>query len=470
MKIHQFFLAAFIALGLLLSVAVVSTREDVILLFVSVAAAIVVSYPILTQSNYYLFQPITFVFISVLMGCTLKAFYIIAYQGSNEIIDTKLLLDLGVESLLFGSAAVTLGLIFFLLGYQCIFFRSSKILPIRTSWSIRKIGIVSTGLLLIVAIAFVGFVGIMGISFQGLEDLSVKRFRDEDGTVTASRTGTLAYLFYRLALLAKIPFYLLVVVKIKRGFRWSSYFGILLIFSGFLSVFVPFFMNNRAGILLPVFDVLMITYIMRGRLNWQFLFTVGGAAIALVLLGGVLRSGGDLSRFYDLLFGGRYLIDVTKTAHIISHYNDYAEKLYGTTFFNWVYQILPFLQPVNPEQINLGQYLGYTVFGYAASGVPPGIIAELHMNFGWAGITLGMFIVGVVLKVIYVYYRDRLANPEAVIIYTLICTRFSIFLFNNGFSIALMKTALDVIAFIVLFMFIRGGQGNRKATLSKQLS
>jgi len=456
------------ALGLMLlatgAVVIEGSRVDALILLVSLSALMVCMLPAVLQKTYQPYEPLTFVIASVLMGCTLKAFYLVFFYGSNETIDGKLLLNLNIDVLVFGSLVLLCGITFFTLGYcyaGSLKFGRTQVK--NSSWSYRKIVGWSAVVTAISALSFIVFAFMVGASINGLEGLSAKRFRDDDGAVTASRSGSVDYLLYRLALLAKLPLYLLFIVKLKRGFAMLSVPGLLLFVAGFLSVFVPFFVNNRAGILLPLVDVGIITLMILGRLNLKLTAIVTVIGLSSVVVGGLLRSEADLGGFYDQIFGGRYLIDLTKTAHIVNAYASGDNFLHGITLISWIFQVIPFLEHPKPEMMNVGFYLGYEVFGYVASGVPPGVIAELFINFNWVGVSLGMLLIGFLLKAFYMKFGTALNNSEYVLIYALASTRLTIFLFNNGVSIALLKTALDLIALLGIFVLIRTKVRTRQA-------
>ena len=432
------------------------TNADAIILSIAVAALVAVFAPVALRNDYQLVEPLTFVIASVALGFTLKAFYLVSNVGNNVTIDEKLLLGLNIDSLEFGGGVILIGLLSFAGGYLIV----KKARPTRrnrkkTNWSTRRLVLLSA---LVTAIAFIGFVFFVfsiGATFDGLDSLSAKRFRDDDGAVTASRTGTLDYLLYRIALLAKFPLYFMYILRLKTRYKFFSFNGSLLILSGALALFVPFFVNNRAGVLLPVVDILILSALMTGKVNLKFILTVGTIAATLVFAGGYLRSGGDFSGIYNQIFGGRYLIDITKTSHIVNYFHDTQQYLLGLTFVSWIYKLVPFISPPVPELENIGFYLGNVVFGYQSSGVPPGIIAELFMNFGWSGVVIGMFCVGVALRKFYDVYGRSIKDVEALLIYSLVCTRFTIFLFNNGFSIAILKTTLDIVVVYIMFILLR---------------
>lgn len=444
---------------ILLSVGVVFTARsnaDAIVLAVSMAAFIVVVFPIVIDKGYHLFEPLTFVIVSVVLGCTLKSFYLVLNTGQNFTVDEKLLLGLNIDSLVFGAIVLLVGLACFSFTYALT--KSSnqrKIQPIKYRWSYQKVIISSALVTAMSFVAIVLFAERLGISFSNLDSLSAKRFRDDSGTVTASRTGTLDYLLYRIALLAKFPLYILFIWKLKSPFRIISLPGLLLVASGVLAIFVPFFVNNRAGVVVPFFDLLIISYLVRRRLDMKLLLWAGTIVVGLVLVGSVLRSGTGISSFYDQVFGGRYLIDITKTAHIVSYFNSGDDMLWGLSLTTWIYQIFPFFEAPDQELVNIGFFLGREVFGYVASGVPPGIVAELFINFGWPGVTVGMFFFGWLLKYYYLKYGRAENDLESFVIYAMICTRFTVFLFNNGFSVALLKTILDIVGLLVFLSLIR---------------
>ena len=138
----------------------------------------------------------------------------------------------------------------------------------------------------------------------------------------------------------------------------------------------------------------------------QRYFVVGAMVLALSFVGLVRQSGGErsigagevvdaIAVTYDQAMQGAYFLDPAKTATIIDQTSERDLFLYGTSFVNFFFFPIPrVLWPEKP-QIRIGPYVAQVLLYYNnQSGAPPGGIGELYMNFGWAGIVVGMALVG----------------------------------------------------------------------------
>lgn len=74
--------------------------------------------------------------------------------------------------------------------------------------------------------------------------------------------------------------------------------------------------------------------------------------------------------------------------------------LYGESFFDIIILWATKFSLVNVEEISIGVRLRDLYFSHVETGAPaPGVISEMIMNFGWAGVTIGMMLLGGFIRV-----------------------------------------------------------------------
>jgi hypothetical protein len=162
--------------------------------------------------------------------------------------------------------------------------------------------------------------------------------------------------------------------------------------------------------------------------------------------------------------GGRHFLDLAKTAHIIEGVPKKVDYQYGRTFFTWAAMPIPRTLWKEKPTLGSGPMLGRPIFGVEYAGVPPGIIAELYMNFGILGIPIGMFLVGVLLKFIYSNFRPLLRNRNAILLYSVVIVPCSFTLLTTDFSKALVQVLREGITIMIALHFI----GKRPVAIGKK--
>ena len=150
---------------------------------------------------------------------------------------------------------------------------------------------------------------------------------------------------------------------------------------------------------------------------------------------------------------GAYFLDPAKTAVIIDHTMENKSYLYGETFLKFLYAPIPrILWPEKPN-IRIGPYVAQNILGYYnSSGAPPGGVAELYLNFGWAGIILGSFILGALMALIH---KNALSadNPAIGCIKYALYMMCIILFFTTDFSAAMISLIRYAIALFICEMF-----------------
>jgi len=115
--------------------------------------------------------------------------------------------------------------------------------------------------------------------------------------------------------------------------------------------------------------------------------------------------------------------------------------LWGKSYLELLYQPVPrALWPAKPWPFDL--YIGWYATG-GQTALPPGIVGELYLNFHVAGIVVGMYLLGVICRVLYA----RLAcsgEPAKVLIYSLVLPFLPVFLLRSFVPAATTTLALTL--------------------------
>jgi hypothetical protein len=453
--------ASVIVTGVLMSIAVRSNGEAIVATL-AILCSLVALVPLLVRRPFDLFEPATAIFALVMFCVTAKTWMILAFDQSSDHVQDRLLLGYDPTVLIPGLWAMLIGLIALVIGYMVPWpapRMATRWLQQSQQWNGPRLQLTCLVLLGVSALSFLLFIRWTGTSLGNPEELSAKRFA-EQGSGGSGRLFQLGYYLYRLAAFCKFPFYLALVDLIARRRSWVSLHGMIIIVAGIFSIGVPIFINNRAGIALLLLDVLVILYYLRRSAVLPYL-TVS-FSLGLVLLCGMLmlRKQNNEFTFVTLLeetLGGRDLMDISKTSHIIQAVPQTIEYQMGETLWGWVAAPVPrSIWPGKPLWAERGVYLMHKVYGNMVgySGIPPGLVAELYWNLGWYGVVFGMLTLGVVLRVGHQTFLPMRHVPVAVLVYALIVNRFVLFSLGNDLGTGIVKTGLDIVplAFLLLWL------------------
>lgn len=103
---------------------------------------------------------------------------------------------------------------------------------------------------------------------------------------------------------------------------------------------------------------------------------------------------------------GAYFMGPAKTGAIIDQTRSRNLFLYGSSYTAIVFAPIPRVLWKSKPPIRNSYFVSKEVLRVSyETGMPPGGIAELFLNFGWAGIFVGMFVVGIVLRLALVKYQ-----------------------------------------------------------------
>lgn len=419
--------------------------------------------PLLTRKNYEMLEAPSFFALGALIGFYFKTLYIIQGAESSYVVARVILLYQPIEVLIYGAVMLNIGMIALIIGnYVRIprfsvprYFRGYAFRRGRLNFMFFLFLFVAFGALLLMFVIY-------GADFGNPDSLSQKRFK-EGGAKPSERLSNSNYYIYRLALLAKAPLYVSLYILVAEKRRMSSFVGIVFLLSAAQVFALSVFASNKSDLLITVVDCVAIAYLVSGWIDYKKVFVYVGVSIILMSFVASIRSGGAFDTFgvMDKIFGNRYFFEISRSAHIINSIPDVLEYANGLTFVAWLNLILPLDWHFDTQYFtDMGRYMASNVFGLFNSGVTPGIVPELYLNFGIVGVVVGMFLVGALLRWFHLSVFRHCYSPMVAILYVIAAVRLPAFLMNNSFNVALLKTIGDGMA-IFIFMVLAGSYVRR---------
>jgi oligosaccharide repeat unit polymerase len=418
-----------ITLAVLLMIIMIVGLMAPSLLFIALASFVmfILVVPLLHTAEIDWFAPWSFVLYSGFVGILLRAIYITFDIPSASIINTVFLLGQSKEFLVWPMVLVAAGI-----GCLTLGFIAGPAMPRKWNykicqsdwWNERRFWIALSVLLLISWIGFYYFVQ------NTVEDLSVDKLSAQRG-VAADLNDYRAYGYLRwMASMSDLVFSLCVVRVIStRKFRtWAIIFGA----AAFLtSMLYGIFSSSRGGVAVLFLNALAITYYLRGRK--VKIVKVFAAILVMLFFVKVLtiwrvtgqfdegiRQGSNVTEIFDPVILSVTLIDVSKTAHIVSAIPGNLDYQWGWTFSTIILAWIPRDVWREKPVTNADTIVGQAVFGatsYGAGAVPPGLIAESYLNFSVPGVIIICFLCGFFLKFITTNFENYATNRNVVLLY-----------------------------------------------------
>lgn len=387
---------------------------------------------------------------AILLGYTLKSVYVAWAVTSGATFRTDFL---SFDIVPLGQLAVCASMFAFLVGYSV--FNGAPIAtryaPFRARAQKRNPEFLYYALFAASVILMAIYFYQMGF-FQQLVNLrfvASKFFIDEEGA-----KSSLGFLTIGGDILIV---YFLFYVCFAPKFRVTSPYVISMIFISLCYMLA----SRRNGVMLIVASTMMVIGVRAGANDVRAKATRNAIIIGVFILlafVSAIRKGGGEKGIEDLSFGesmsvavehafeGAYFLDPAKTAAIMDQTKQRDLWLNGSSFVSFIVTPVPrILWPEKPL-IRIGPYVGQEVLQFDNnSGAPPGGVAELYMNFGWAGIVLGMSILGGLSALAYRRYLGADDRRFGRVQYALWMLAIILFLFGD-FSLAMLYLIRFIVA------------------------
>lgn len=450
--------------GILFSVAVgfeIGWDEGSLCLLAT-AALTAASLPLLVRRRSELIEPISFVVLIVAIGVTAKSFYVCF--GPEKRVEF-LLLGKEPGDLIFAALVTAVGLLFLSFGYMAgdVRWRIPGLRRLSAeSWDPRRFVGITGAFVAVGLLSFVLFSVQLNLSPQALSDLSSKRFVDVEGS---SIRGALGYLRWG-ATLIEIAFYLVLVRWAASGRTLLSGAGAVVVALAAASVVFPVFTSSRLTLMLMLVRVVVVYVCLRGQPRLRTVVAL--AATGLVIISAMLafrrglsdwegiRSQMTASALMEVTIGGRHFLDLSKTAQVLDVVPEEMEFQHGKTMLTWL--VAPVPRSVWPQKpaIGVGSVLGPQFFqSVATSGVTPGIVGELYLNFGLTGVFVGLLGVGLLLRSLYASLRPHFYSPGVVLIYVLVSTRLALGTLPSSVSDSIVRILKELLP-VLLALYLLG--------------
>jgi len=385
------------------------------------------------------FWPSPYLALAALLLLNIVKLLYLRYGGPGG---TEILRGKGPETLAAGGLALSLAAATFYAG---------ALFAGRLSWSRGTRWLACMGspriwlplLLLLLGAAAVGFFFYWEIWIEKSHFVfSAKRFLPAAGE-SGSRLANPKYYCYKFASLAKLAAYFFFWFALTGTRRQRVLMGLLFLFSYLFFIFVCVVFSTRGKMVLLTLDLVLFVAVLGDWRTLKRLFPALFVTGFLFLVTSQVRNqtGHDVPWVRAGLRGG-YLMDVVKTSHIIQYLQSSGVRPVGApTFFAFLDPRMEIFAGV--PFIELGRYWGKAVYDMPISGVPTGFVAELFLNCSWAGIALGMFVLGALLQT-----SDNTARLESSgclrLVYVMLWTRVLLVLSNNDAATFVLEAAQDI--------------------------
>jgi len=436
---------------------------DYALLGVSGAACLLVLLAVpLLKRDYDIVEPISFVLLAVAVGVTLKpAWLAFGPEGARDFL---LLNRIEASFLVNASVLVLFGLMAYVAGYL---FRvpaprldRSRALT-SEAWSRWRILLVAAVALTIAVVSMSLYLSKMGLTGV-IEDFSRKRFYTVEGAEYAR--SALGYYRWGASVTGPVFLFVLAWALTKRSRLGLVEVGVITALV-LVAVVFPFFNSSRTKVLMVLIQALVIWRCTRGGVPKPVLVggTVGILALLLILTALRPRSG-DLSdtaavfgarALLETTVGGRHFLDLTKTAHIIEGVPELLPYQYGESYAAWAFMPIPRTVWLDKPPLGAGPLIGQEIFNMRFAGVPPGMIAEAYLNFGFLGVVLVPFLLGVGMRWMYEMFKPVLHRTAGATLYAVTVIPVGWTTVTGGFSQMMVAVIVAAVPLVAIVLFVR---------------
>ena len=445
--------------------------ESLLVIAGGFGSLLVLLAPQVRARAYDLFQPLTFITLSVFIGMAARTLYVVLVDDATT--RDYLLLGRSPEYLMDAAILVMVALAFFVVGYSVtpprVDLARWRLLR-HHEWRPRRLALLVVVLVVTACISIALYLDRMGIEALGLTELSAKRRLVVQGA--QYEFAALGYYLWGANLLA-YAFYLLLTYVVVTNKRLISWPGIAALFLGATSAVLPIITSSRTEALIPVVYAALIWHYLRSSIKASSLVLLLVAVLSGVIMLGSLRAlnQGRVNAIGDYfgieaILGTRHWLDVTKTAHILDAVPEREGYQFGSTLVSWVFAPIPRTLWLEKPIIRPGQIIGQVIYEgqFVKTGVPPGFIAELYWNFGYPGAAIGMFLLGVWLRFVYNTFRAHFRqNQNALLLYVGIMIPFALMLLGSDLSGTVLRAGTYTITMVVLLSLVSTSRKARPA-------
>jgi len=429
---------------------------------VGICSLAIVAIPWLLQPRLEWTSPWAMVILSVFAGATCTGICVSLRWPDVDLIDSFFLLGETPEYFVYPAAVFLVGLLSLTAGYYC--FRASPCsyqIPLSTEWSTSRLYLLLAVLLCISLWATKEWIESTGGLASG--SISSKRSLVIDMEKDYNQHGPLL----ELAKLGQLGFFILLGYVAYRKKSLHPIHLLFLIVFFLAGAAIPFIGSRRLPIIWMFIGAMALLWNSPRRLKPAQFVTLTLLALSAFQFMSMIRGKEDIESAVDKavtfekLVGSMVLnlnmTDFTKTAHVVNRVPDELDYKLGETLYLWF--VTPMPRSLWPEKPIVQMYcleVGYYVYGWQLSGVPPGLIGEMYWNFHFVGVVLGCFLFGYLLRYLSHLFGMGGMNPTlpAVLIHIVGPMRMGFGGVGHSFGYGFFVSALNIAVMFLLLSFL----------------
>lgn len=232
-------------------------------------------------------------------------------------------------------------------------------------------------------------------------------------------------------------------------------YWLLMLGFGINAISLPIYASSRTTAALT----LLVAWVIYGTINRRSRIAGRSATLmlitVLILLSTMtfLRAGaqgnGDtvvtaeagLDAALNTVVYNRNFGDMQTTSHVINNVPETIPFQNGATIAGWA--VAPVPRSIWPEKpiVNVGPMIGVQIYGTARSGVPPGLVGDLYMNFALPGVLLGAVAMGFLLRTLERWRVRRVGNNVGLIVlYMAVGLQFGMVAISKGIGATIFQS------------------------------
>jgi oligosaccharide repeat unit polymerase len=421
--------------------------------------------PLLIAKRLDFFAPWTYLFYYVFLNVLIRLVFV-DFEVNGDVTDINGIFHLGKprEFMVESASVLFLGFIFLTVGYLGV---KSRRLPLKyrifisDRYNNKRIKFSITFL---IGVSLCSFVAFLRLTFTGIGEFAIQMLSQHRG-LSEDLAEYNAYGYLRLLIgLSTIVVYLSYIQLIKNN-KDRAFFRTTFIVGMTLTLAMALYSQSRAALVLTFFNLIFLTYYIRGnRFPWKLFLLMLPAAVIFFTITSAFRGGSGVSLESKvtpmvviapivLNIGG---IDASKTGHIIDYIDATQDFKLGSTLGQFVIAMVPrqlwLTKPVNIDTLIGEEIYGATIYG--AGAVPPGFIAEMYMNFWYVGIVFGCLMLGGGMKLIQNILTANKGNHNFILIYVLVLQSFGMSVMGSSFSSAMIGSLMSGAPLLIILYYI----------------
>lgn len=430
-----------------------------------------ISFLLNYKSRIDLLLPEIYIGLSLLVGTTLRTIWLTSVDSLNYTKQQSVLLGQDLTDLYFPLFIINIAVVSFLFG-KTIKLNYFKVKVTNNIFIFKK----RNFKIMIMFACFVSTIGMffllksVGITEIIAENISGKRrVFDENG-----QRNSFAWIRV-FGKFSKFAFYLGVLYFLIYRSRNSQnkMIGLLIILSFFITIIYSV-INSSRTVLIDVAIISIFCFIVAEKKIPKKLVVVM-IALAILISGFIIsnrsfkETGFNDNLFYSTLesiTANNNLFGVSKTGKIFNHVLDEGSYYFGSTYFTWLYAPIPRSiwknkPPITPGLIVRKDILAENSDNNLGGGIPPGLVAESFMNFGFIGIIfipmlLGSFVNFVFKKIkkLVLLNKIKSINPITILILLNVYLEFTFKIVGGSLTQGLISV-LEAVVILKILSYIK---------------